>query len=355
MTVRERLYLERTGGRKACKAIHPLRLCPHPDAMRIRQRFHEDRLKQQAAKRSREGHSGVTPDGKKPLLETGRTSPTPSTSGASSSQARTDPTPPVQVTRKELINFDDMRRELYSYHANTIVKHKKDPNIHVPRWRGGLHRQKIGKDEHVVIGVATSKCLAEVEKWVKLSYPYLDCCHRAEDVPSTTFRFTGHLQGALVKKLNSDYFTTVLQHAIEERGIRGVVTLGGVKHTQGGVTIVVNMDEQARVDMVTAGSRHPLGPDGETGFVEQGGLDKADKIDHEKSLLQASMERFAEEQRAMQERYAALEKEATNREVEAVENQAAGLAVDDASFCHSLTNTCCQRQCRRRWIPYATG
>ncbi len=43
------------------------------------------------------------------------------------------------------------------------------------------------------------------------------------------------------------------------------------------------------------------------------------------------MERLAEEQRAMQERYVALEREATNREVEAVENQAAGLAVEDAS------------------------
>ncbi len=246
MTERERLYLERSGGCKACKAIHPLRLCPHPDAKRISQRFHEDRLKQQAAKRSREGHSGVTPDGKKPLLETGRTSPTPSTSGTSSSQARTDSTPPVKVTRKELIKasysrvtseqklylhvegkpvkqeiFDDMRCGLYTFHANTIVKHRKDPNIHVPCWKGGLHWQKIGKDEHVVIGVATSKCLAEVEKWVKLSYPYLDCCYKAEDVPSTTFRFTGHLQGALVKKLDSNYFTTVLHHAVEERGIRG--------------------------------------------------------------------------------------------------------------------------------------
>ncbi len=179
----------------------------------------------------------------------------------------------------------------------------------------------------MVIGVATSKCLAEVEKWAKLSYYYLDCCHRAEDVPGTTFRFTGHLLGTLVKKLDNDYFTTEFQHVVEERGIRGVVTLGGI--TQGGVTFVVNMDEQARVDMVAAGNRLSLGPDGETGFVEQGGLDKAEKIDHEKLLLQAGMERLAEEQRAMQERYAALEKEATNREVEAVENQAAGLAVND--------------------------
>ncbi len=77
MTERECLYLERSGGCKACKAIHPLRLCPHPDGKRISQRFHEGRLKQQAAKRSKEGHSGVTPEGKKPLLETGRTSPSP--------------------------------------------------------------------------------------------------------------------------------------------------------------------------------------------------------------------------------------------------------------------------------------
>ncbi len=86
-----------------------------------------------------------------------------------------------------------------------------------------------------------------------------------------------------------------MQHAIEERGIREVVTLGGVKYTQGGVTLVVNMDERARVDLVAAGNRLSLGPDGETGFVEQGGLDKADKFDHEKLLLKAGMERLAED------------------------------------------------------------
>ncbi len=171
MTERERLHLEREGGCKACKAIHPLRLCPHPDAKRISQRFHEDRLKQRAAKRTREGHSGVTPEGKKALLQTGRTSPTPSTSGTSSSQARTGPTPPVQVTRKELIKasysrvaseqklylhvegklvkqevFDDMRRELYRYHTNTIVKHRKDPNIHVRGPREGSDQPRGGGD-----------------------------------------------------------------------------------------------------------------------------------------------------------------------------------------------------------------
>ncbi len=67
MTERKRLHIEKEGGCKACKAIHPLRLCPHLDEKRISQRFHEDRLKQRAAKRSREGHSGVTPDGRQAL------------------------------------------------------------------------------------------------------------------------------------------------------------------------------------------------------------------------------------------------------------------------------------------------
>ncbi len=118
---------------------------------------------------------------------------------------------------------------------------------------------------------------------------------------------------------------------MEETGIRGVITLGGVKYTKGGVTLVVNMDERARMDMVTAGNRLSLGPDGETGFVEQGGLNKGEKIDQEKTLLKAAMDKLAEEQRVMPERLAALDKEATNREVEAVQNQAAVLAVVDDS------------------------
>ncbi len=88
------------------------------------------------------------------------------------------------------------------------------------------HRQKISKDEHVVTRVTAGKCLAEVVKWVKLSYPYVDCCHKEEDVPGTAFCFTDHLHGALVKKLDNEYFTTALQHAVGESGIRGVVTLG---------------------------------------------------------------------------------------------------------------------------------
>ncbi len=95
-------------------------------------------------------------------------------------------------------------------------------------------------------------------------------------MPSTTYRFTGHLHGALAKKLDDNYFAKTLQYAIEARGIRGVVTLGGVKPTQGRVTLVANMDEQARMHMVTAGNRLSLGPEGETGFVEQGGLDWID-------------------------------------------------------------------------------
>ncbi len=90
-----------------------------------------------------------------------------------------------------------MRRGLYEHHASKIIRQRKAPNIHVPRWTGGLHWQKISKDERVVIVVATDKCLAAVEKWVMLSYPHVDCYYK-EDVPSTTFRFTGHLHGALV-------------------------------------------------------------------------------------------------------------------------------------------------------------
>ncbi len=73
--------------------------------------------------------------------------------------------------------------------------------------------------------------------------------------------------------------------------------------------------------MARAGSCLSLGPDGETGFVKQGRVDKDENISHEKSLLKAGMERFSEKQRVMCERFAALKKEATNRQVEAVENQ----------------------------------
>ncbi len=54
-----------------------------------------------------------------------------------------------------------------------------------------------------------------------------------------------------------------------------------------------------------------LGQHGETGFAEQGRLDKAKKINHEKSPLKAGMQRLAEDQRAMVSWFAALEKEAT--------------------------------------------
>ncbi len=187
-----------------------------------------------------------------------------------------------------------MTRGLYAYHAKSIVKHGKDPSVHVPRWRGGLHRKRIGKGDHVVIGVATSKCRDEDEKWVKLSYLYLDCYHSEEEVPDTNFCFTRHLLGDMVKTLDNKYFTTALRIATEEKGIRGVVTLGSLRRTQGGVTLLVNMDATARTDMVAADCRLSLGPDGETGFVEQG-QSKADKIDHERSLLQAGLERLEKE------------------------------------------------------------
>ncbi len=69
-------------------------------------------------------------------------------------------------------------------------------------------------------------------------------------MPGITFRFTFHLNGAIVKQFDNDFFFTALQHAIKESGIRGVITLGGVKYTQGGVTLVVNMDEHTHMDVV---------------------------------------------------------------------------------------------------------
>ncbi len=80
--------------------------------------------------------------------------------------------------------------------------------------------------------------------------------------------------------MDDGYFTTALQHVVKESSIRGVVTLGGVKHTQGGITLVVNVDERARAEMVMAGSCLSLGLDGETGFMEQGGLNNVKKIEH---------------------------------------------------------------------------
>ncbi len=70
------------------------------------------------------------------------------------------------------------------------------------------------------------------------------------------------------------------------------------------------------------------GPDGETGFVEQGGLNKTDKIDQERSLLKASMKKLEKDQQAMAARYAALAKEATNRQIAEVGNKAATLTVE---------------------------
>ncbi len=75
------------------------------------------------------------------------------------------------------------------------------------------------------------------------------------------------------------------------------------------------MDETARADMVAADCRPSLGPVGDTGFVEQGGLNKTDKIDQERSLLKASMERMEKDQQEMAARYDALAKEATNRQI----------------------------------------
>ncbi len=145
-------------------------------------------------------------------------------------------------------------------------------------------------------------------------YPVLDCCHNEKEVPGTFFCFTGHLFGEMVKTLGKEYFTTALANGVEEKHIRGVVTLGGIRPTQGGVNILINMDETARPNMVAAKCRLSLGPDGETGFIEQGGLDKADKIDHERSLLKAAMDKMQKDQQAMSDRYAAsLGRESTDR------------------------------------------
>ncbi len=351
MTDGEKAHLEKTGGCMACGEIHPIRLCNHPDARAISQRFHEDRLQAKAAKRDRDGQSGITPPAKRPPYI--RPAIAAASVAAASASTSTAGTPATTVTRKELIKasysrvasefklyvheegkpvreeiFVDMRKGLYAYHANSIVSHSKDPSVHVPRWRGGLHRRRIGKDDHVIIGVATEKCRNEVEKWVKLTYPYLDCCYNEKDVPGTFFCFTGHLTGEIVKSLGKEYFTTALANAVEEKNIRGVVTLGGTRPTQGGVTLLVNMDEMARADMVAADCRLSLGPDGETGFVEQGGLNKADKIDQERSLLKASMEKLEKDQQEMAARYAALAKEATNRQIAEVGSKAASLTME---------------------------
>ncbi len=358
MTDGEKAHLERTGGCKVCGEIHPIRLCNHPDARVISQRFHEDRLQAKAAKRDRERQTGITPPAKRtPYGKPAATATSGALAAATSTSAEE---PAAKMTRKELIKasysrvasefklylhmegkpvrveiFEELRKGLYAFHANSIVEHSKNPSVHVPRWRGGLHRKRIGKDDHFVIGVATEKCRIEVEKWIKLTYPFLDHCHNEKEVPGTFFCFTGHLLGEMVKTLGNEYFTTALANAVEEKHIKGVVTLGGVRHTQGGVTLLVNMDETARADMVAADCRLSLGPDGETGFVEQGGLDKADKIDHEKSLLKAAMDRLQREQEAMSDRYAALAKELTNRQIEEVGGKAANLNVNSGKGNHS--------------------
>ena len=59
MTHGEKKRLEREGGCKACGQLHPLRLCQHPNARAISQQFHEARLADKSAKRSREA-SGIT-------------------------------------------------------------------------------------------------------------------------------------------------------------------------------------------------------------------------------------------------------------------------------------------------------
>ncbi len=65
-----------------------------------------------------------------------------------------------------------------------------------------------------------------------------------------------------MKTLGDEYFTTALANAVEEKRLKGVVTLSGIRPTQGGVTLLVNMDETASANMVAADFRLSLGPDG---------------------------------------------------------------------------------------------
>ncbi len=85
MIEKECVHLEWIGGCKVCKEIHPIHLCFRPDTRKIAQHYFEDRQKLEVAKRNREGHSGFTPDGKKPKLEPSVSSTASSAAGTSSS------------------------------------------------------------------------------------------------------------------------------------------------------------------------------------------------------------------------------------------------------------------------------
>ena len=342
MTDRERAYLERTGGCKACGAIHPLRLCSHPKAREISQQLHEARTAQ-AAKRSREGNTGETPEAKRQDTSKG---PAASSAATNTGQQRTEAVPQSrEVTRKEKIresynrvtanfnlfihkegrpvkeqDFFELKRKLYYFHADTMQRSFTDKTVHTPVWTAGLQRRKIGKEEHVVIGLKSIKCREVVERWLKLTFPQLDYCHREDDLPGTRARFTGFIPGMMAQKLDDKYFNVALKGACQIASIRGLVTLGGVRPLKkGGVVVTINLDEQAKEDLLRADCRLCMGPEGMVGFVEAGKLDTGDKIRQEKTVLQTSIERLEREQKALQERWYHLDTEETERQFRSVQ------------------------------------
>ncbi len=64
-----------------------------------------------------------------------------------------------------------------------------------------------------------------------------------------------YLLGNILKTLDTEYFTTAMKNSVEEKSMKGVVSLCGIRRTQGEVNLLVNMDKIARIYMVTAGCR----------------------------------------------------------------------------------------------------